>query len=399
MSVMEKIMMNENLIISKAMERVEELEVLDCQAFWQRHDSWLIRSPRVERPSFFYPVYRFGNSYSFSPLPLILKKGYLRIDPRSEEYLRHTKGDVTPPEFFIDPEIERIGGPPVLTRTLRDRQDFCQKMAIAMQDDITEIEERNSGKTNIVLCGGKDSLNLLLLNWRNPTIVYSAAPNFSLVRKFVSDNQLDFDVFELKEKGDDGLKSREVIEACCMVNLENWRWASHLRQIARSHDFQAVFWKGQFADAVLTDYWRSYTSSFSRPRRILKKIYKRAARNLPVAVTAIPDLITLADFRSSIWQRGAVMQGAHMGALRSITDCLFVSAYHGPRSAQVWLSADLPNLTPGDMRPEIGRILLGREVNYPTENPSPPASPFRKNLRSIEALEVACNALGITVKH
>lgn len=385
----------ELLEISK---RQKEMDVLNCEVFWQNHDVYVVKAAQVILPPFFYPIYQWQDFYAFSPLPLLLKKGHLTIGYRGEDYLQRTKGDVTPPEMFIDPDIRRIGGSPMLTREHRDPQAFTEMMAVAMQADIYEVESRNPGKTNIILCGGKDSLNLLLLVWKNPTIVYSAAPNFQLVRQFVVDNQLDFEVRELLDQSDNTLLSREIIEAFGMVNLANWRWASHLRQIARMLDHQAVFWKGQFADAVLTDYWRSYTSGFSKPRKTLKKVYKRMARLLPSILTAIPDHITLLDFRRSIWERGAVMQGAHMGALRSITDCLIVSAYHGPRTSQTWLAADLPMLTQIDLRPAIGRILAGREVTYPAENPAPPPSSSRQNLRSVEALVSACDDFGIPVR-
>lgn len=383
--------------IAKLIGLQEEQPTMDCEAFWQCHNAYVVKSANAVRLPFFYPVYRWQDFYAFSPLPLLLKKGYLGIEPAVEGYLRGTKGDVMPPGLFVDPEIERIGGPPELTRTISQPDDFAEKMASAMQQDIEEIESRNPGKTNVILCGGKDSLNLLLLKWQHPTIVYSAAPNFQLVRQFVVDNRLDFEVFELQDKADPVLQTREIVEACCTVDLANWRWAGHLRGIAQSLDFQVIFWKGQFADAVLTDYWRSYTSSYSPFHRVAKKAYKRAARILPRVVTALPDRITLADFRRSIWERGAVMQGAHMGALRSITNCLFVSGYHGPQTSQVWLSGDLPRLTKGDLRPAIGRVLAGREVIYPAQNPSPPQSSFRQNLRSIEMLVTACEALGIAV--
>ncbi len=378
--------------------RQKEINVLNCEVFWQVHDAYIVKAAQVILPPFFYPIYQWQDLYSFSPLPLLLKKGHLAIGSLGEGYLRHTKGDATPPGMFIDPDIRRVGGPPALTRQHREPQVFVEMMAKAMQADIDEVERRNPGTTNVILCGGKDSLNLLLLAWKNPTIVYSAAPNFQLVRQFVIDNRLNLEVRELLDHTDSTLRSREIIEAFGMVNLANWRWAGHLRQIAQTLDYQAVFWKGQFADAVLTDYWRSYTSGFSKPRRTLKKVYKKIARLLPAIVTAIPDHITLLDFRRSIWERGAVMQGAHMGALRSITNCLFVSAYHGPRTSQTWLAADLPMLTQIDLRPAIGRILAGREVTYPGENPAPPLSASRQNLRSVDALVGACEDFGIPVR-
>jgi hypothetical protein len=86
-----------------------------------------------------------------------------------------------------------------------------------------------------------------------------------------------------------------------------------------------------------------------------------------------------------------------MGFLRSITDCLVLSAYHGPETAEVWLSADLPRVARGDLRPAIGRHLAGREIWYPETNPSPPASTFRRGWRDLDRFREAIAEFGIEV--
>ena len=62
----------------------------------------------------------------------------------------------------------------------------------------------------------------------------------------------------------------------------------------------------------------------------------------------------LADFSKSLWQRAAVGQGAHMGMLRSITQCLFLSAYHGARTEKVMLAGNYHELVGTDLRIGIG---------------------------------------------
>jgi hypothetical protein len=373
------------------------MEVLDCAAFWRAHGPYVVRAGQVVNPPFFYPLYRWQDLHSFSPLPLILRKGSLDVNPEAEAILRHPRGVVSPPVPFIDRDIQRLGGPPDMTPAIRDRDVFVEAMAEAMQADWTEVEAANPGKVNVVLCGGRDSLNLLLLKSVNPVVAYSAEPNCPLVREFVARNGLDIPVHRLEDRDEPALRDREIVEACGLIDLQHWRWTAHLAKIAAEHGHRAVFWKGQLADAFLTDYWRSYTAHPSRTYGYLKRGYRKAARRWPALALPALDRAVLRDFRRSLWLRGASMQGSHMGFLRSITDCLFVSGYHGPRTARVWLSGDYPALTGEDMRPAIGARLAGRAVAYPGENPAPSPSAFRAGLRGMAPLEQALGRLGIAV--
>ena len=362
-----------------------------------RHDNYIVKASAVQNLPFFYPVYRWGDLHSFSPLPLLIRKGVLNVDPVALRKSDSAVGDVCPPDFMLDQEIERLGGPPEFSRKISDRNRFLDEMAKALQADVNLIEAANPGKTNVILCGGKDSLNLLLLKWKNPTIAYSAAPNFLLVQDFVKQNDLGIEVRELIDIHDPDSLDREVAEACMMIELEHWRWTAHIALIAAELQHNAVFWKGQMADAFMTDYWRSYSNSQSRAVKVTRKIYRRLARKMPAWMVAPVDKILIESFRQINWSRGAVGQGAHLGFLRSITDCLFVSAYHGPNASKVWLSADFPALTTYDLRPELGRILAGRPVVYPESNPAPASSEFRKGLRNLDRLEAALCAFDVRV--
>lgn len=383
--------------LERARATAKRVECLDVDAFWQRHDDYLVQAERIAGNPFFYPVYRYQNLYSFSPLPLMIHKGSFRPNAAALKDLRTPNNDVSRPGLFIDQDITRLGQQPELGRRLRDRDSFVAHMASAMQQDVDLIEQKNPGKTNVLLCGGRDSLNLLLLNWKNPVIAYSAAPNTPLVAEFVRRNGLDIEVRELLPEENPDLLPREIAEAATMVELENWKWAPHLVRIANMLEKNVVFWKGQFADAFLTDYWRSYTQSRASIAKFGKKVYRRLARQVPAALTAPVDHFFMQDFARAIWQRGAVAQGAHMGALRSMTDCLWVSGYHGTNTADVWLAADLPYLTTEDLRPGIGANLLGREVVYPGENPNPPALLKRQGLRDVAHFEQALRGFGLEI--
>ncbi len=383
--------MSEPLVI----HRTDRLNAVD---FWQHHDADIVEADAFDGSEFFYPVYRYKNLYSFSALNLIRHKGYFTADPAAVADLAAPHNDVSRPEPCIDADIQRVGGIPTLTNEIKDIPDYLDRMATAMQADIAQVEAKNPGYTNYVLCGGRDSLNMLLAKWQNPTVVLSAAPNFELVKTFVEQNGLDFEVIELVDEVPDYGLAREIAEACLLVELENWKWSAQLVQIAQAADHKAIFWKGQFADSFLTDYWRSYTYRRGPVPSFLKRVWRRAARVLPGALTYGPDQWFLADYAASIWKRGAVGQGAHLGFLRSLTGCLCVSCYHGPETAKVWLGADLRILAKQDLRPEIGAKLLGRPVIYPAENPAPPVSSFRAGHRTIEAFQDALRSLDIEVR-
>lgn len=373
-------------------------KTLRSQDFWTHHEADIIETDDFIGGEFFYPIYCYKNYYSYSALHLIRHKGTFAPNPAALKDLEDPRGDVSLPDFFIDAEIERVGAPPKLTGQIKDIGAYTDAMAAAMQADIAEAEARNPGYRNYILCGGRDSLNMLLADWTNHTVVLSARPNFDLVRDFVAQNDLGYEVIELIDTLPDYGLDREIAEACLQVNLEHWKWTAQLVALAQHADHKAIFWKGQFADSFLTDYWRSYTYRRSPMAPFLKRVWRRMARVLPDAVTYCPDQWFLADYAASIWKRGAVGQGAHLGYLRALTGCLCLSCYHGPRTAKVWLDADLRILAKQDLRPAIGAKLHGSDVIYPSENPAPAASAFRAGHRTLDAFETALRSMGIEVR-
>jgi len=301
---------------------------------------------------------------------------------------------VAHPNPTIDREINRLGGPENFKPELSDPLDFARQLAVAVSADIDTVCDQNQGCTHAVLCGGKDSLNLLLHKWKTKPIVYSAQPNLALVKQFVSDNDLGLEVRELVDCDPGKDIYRELLEGSCLVDLQHWKWTHHLKQIAKDHEGKIVFWKGQVADAFLTDYWISYTSSQNRFYKFLKKSAKQISRRTG-STAILPHRFFIHDLETSLWDRAAVAQGGHLGYLRSICDALFLSAYHGPHASSVIRRMDVARLSSRDLRPLVGQYLFGCEVIYPTENPSPPPSEFRKNLRTLDAYLNAARKFGI----
>ncbi|MEM9633026.1 MAG: hypothetical protein AAGA50_16970, partial [Pseudomonadota bacterium] len=376
---------------------IPKCDTLDYRTLWSRHESYLYRASAVKADSQFYPVYEWNGLYSFTPLALLFAKKKLLINSDFTTALAEPNNDVSRPNPLIDREIKRLGGPPSLSLRLKDGPTFVTSFAAALKADVRAAEKANPGKTNVLLCGGKDSLNLLLLDWLNPVIAYSAEPNFPLVEEFVRKNHLDIEVRILSDKRVESLEARQIAEGFCLVDLNNWKWTGHLHEIAGDYDHELIFWKGQVADLFLTDYWRSYTSSRNPFYRKSRKAYQKIARFAPFLDGPLRAHI-LSDLAQSIWERSGVLQGAHMGFLRSICDCLVLSAYHGQKVEALWTSLEFSRVTFHDVRGEIGRVLKGAEVWYPDENPSPRSEFSRDAWRKPEAFSEAVKALGIDVE-
>jgi hypothetical protein len=339
-------------------------------------DIWTENGPHVWRadvfdgcPSF-YPVYRDGSHYSFSPLPLIVRKGSLKIN---HDFLRQFEDKhnyfYSGPET-IDREIVRIGGPIKFSPDLDTREAASQCFVEALRADVARVESRHPDHVNVILCGGKDSLNLLLLPWRNPVLVVSGAPNFPLVQEFIRSNGLPWDVEELIDVKDESVLRAESLANAGLMALEHARWGAHLVAIGERFQGRAAFWLGQMADAFTTPYWRTYFDFPSRMEALSRKVLN--AVGLGAMAHQTPD-----GFAGVLWSRGAMWQGAHLQMLRMLTGCLVLSAYHGPAMRQVVPRLDLRRAVRDDIRPLIGEKLAGAPVLYPSSNPGPPASLFR----------------------
>lgn len=169
---------------------------------WQTHGTVVWKAERFTGSPTFYPVYRAGSYYSYSVLALILAKGYLALNRKvvaeaERDGFVHSGGEQT-----IDVEVRRIGGPVRTRPTIRSADEYVRQLADALTRDIASCESRHPGYANVVLCGGKDSLNLTLLPWRNPTVIASAPPNYELVVRFVKENGLEMRVLRLDDLND-----------------------------------------------------------------------------------------------------------------------------------------------------------------------------------------------------
>lgn len=334
-------------------------------------DLWLTPGPIVWRTErfvgapMFYPVYRWQDHYATGPLPLIVLKGGLELDP---SIARRVRSEVRylPTNATIDRHVKRIGAPMMSTHELADEAACVAGFAAATRADVARAEARHPGFVNVVLCGGKDSLNLLLLPWKNPVLAVSAEPNFPLVQQFVRDNRLAVEVERLDDR-DASLLDSEVAHNACRSSLEHIRWSGELHALAARFERRAIFWLGAMADAFTTPKWRVY----SHPS------WLASLRRLP-GLRGLSDTEAAQDFHAwTSYYRGAMWQGSCLSLMKGMTDALVLSAYHGPAMRALLARLDLRAVV-RDIRPQIGETLAGGPVVYPTANPSPAPSSFRR---------------------
>lgn len=376
---------------------IEFCEELSEDKMWSTHGTTIWRANRFIKLPHFYPVYRYNDLYSFSPLSLIVHKGVLRMNHEvirtvSKPDLPYFSGAET-----IDREIRRIGGPLKPGFSIKRAEEYAKQIADAMRLDILSAESNNPGLSNIILCGGKDSLNMLLLPWKNPVLVASAPPNHKLVEEFMMRNGLKFDLVELRDDNS-SLIDAEILADCCRINLQHCRWGHHLKEISQAVNGKCIFWKGQLGGQIMTDRdWRAYPNPPETGSTTLSGLFailggRGQYRFAPFLEKAG---ITQRCFFKNLWYRGAMWQGAHMSIIRSLTNALVLSAYHGPAMRRVLSAVDLHNAVKDDIRPMVGRYLLGGEVTYPSENPGPPLASIRKGISGWEPFLKALTHAGI----
>lgn len=367
--------------------QVQHVDELSAEAVWVSSPRTVFSARRFRGAPSFYPVYTMAGLYSHSPLGLIARSGELRLDRSVASQLgrgdrRYWSGTST-----LDSRIQRVGAPGLSMLSLRDPDTYVQRISEALIADVAAAEGRFSGHTNVVLCGGKDSLNLLLLPWRNPVVALSAAPNFSLVKQFVVDNGLTIDVQELRDD-DRSLLPTEIVANLCRLDLGHCRWSAELRAIAVSLGRRVVFWKGQLADTFLTPYWQTYT----HPPKLRRLVKLPGIRRLTTSVDWYQSF-----FWWSAYHRGAMWQGTHMSLLRDLTESTVLSAYHGPSVTSVLSEVDLASAVIEDVRDKVGATLAGGNVRYPGSNPGPPPSKFRRGLSGVSRFLEEASRMGLKV--
>lgn len=334
----------------------------------------------------FAPQYKWGEHINYSPLKLILEKGYIKVNPRAVEFWSNPDRHYAPPGYFVDMEIERIGKPHTYSKEIHSEETAVKGISTAMAHDMQLAEKTFPQHINVILCGGKDSLNLLLLPWTNPVLVVSADPNYPLVKEFLKNNGLSYDIIKLEDERNVDL-DKEILINCCRNNLSHCKWGGHLKEIATDYDKKVIFWKGQVG-AELFNYSRWKVYKYTSPE---------AGISLSGHLSLNPDgwieffqrlRYKIIDPKKVLfeahWKRGAHWQGVHMGFLHELTGAPVLSGYHGPKVTEVLKKIDHIKAVTRDIRPLIGEHLFGGKVVYPDTNPGPEPSSIRKGVSDVD---------------
>lgn len=344
--------------------RIVESELLDLSTIWPTNDVDVFRSDRVVGLDYYYPVYRWENYFSYSPFKLLMLKGYFKPNPDFDNFLEHGRMVYYPPTTqFIDSEIKKVGGPiKKLKPTIKEEAHFSKEIITALKEDIEILEKRHPEANFCILTGGKDSLNLLLLPWKNPVYALSSQPNYQLVKTFCEINELNIPVVELggEETDTKAMLDRDILFGCCRMGLGDMRWNQCLCDIKFDSKFngkELILIIGALADAFTTSYHLKWKCFWQETPWFKKGLLK----------DLFPE-----NYYKTAWLRGAQWQGVCQGIMRESTGILNYSGYQGPSITNLLAKTDLRKAVTRDMRHLIGDSLLGRSVIYPSINPSPP---------------------------
>ena len=333
----------------------------------------------------FAPIYKYGDRESYSLLKLILDKGDVKVNPRAVQFWEEPDRQYAPPGYMVDTEINRVGHKLPFTKEIKTEKTAVSALSSAMVADMQLAEKTFKEHRNVILCGGKDSLNLLLLPWENQVIVASAEPNYSLVKQFIKDNGLPFDIIKLQDERNVNL-DEEILINCCRNDLAHCKWGGHLKEISADHNEKVVFWKGQVGSELLNfSRWKVYKYTSPQSDLTISDYLSLNPDNWPELLQRVRN--KLIDPKKVLfeahWKRGAHWQGVHMGFLHELTGAPILSGYHGPNVTSVLQKIDYIEAITRDIRPLIGDMLYGGTVEYPDTNPGPGISSIRSGVSDV----------------
>jgi hypothetical protein len=368
------------------------------ERIWSENGTAIWQAKRFSGSPAFYPVYRWRDYYSYSPLTLVLQKGSLRLDPDVARRAAVPGWTYMSGAGTLDRDISRLGGPMAVNFEIRTPEGYASAIAAAVREDVARAEAAHPDFTNVILCGGKDSLNLLLLPWKNPVVAASAAPNHLPAKEFMAANGLKYDLIELMDN-DTSLLPNEILLNFCRNDLQHCRWGPQLAQIARSFSGKLIFWKGQLGSTLMTPQWKNYTHIPNPGRGFVARVCDLFGGRGEYRINGWLEQAGVTQRRTFrlVWERGAMWQGAHMSLLRQLTGALVLSAYHGPAMRRVHEQVDLSHAVQDNVRPRVGKLLYGREVKYPTTNPGPPLSSIRSGVSHLKPFLDTLARAGIQV--
>lgn len=279
----------------------------------------------------------------------------VRIDRYATSYQTHDKRIMRIKPF----EKIRYTGEKLVKENLFKASDkldirgFIDKEAELLTEHVNMTEQLYPDAIHIAEVGGKDSQMILLIpklskNW----YVFSAQPNYPLVRQFVELNNIMVDGFYTStgddELGNDTFIEEKVIALDGLQMLLHLRWGRSHRELVR-HEFKGkkvIFWDGDSGGNL----------------------------NMPLNINRLKvEQKTQEGFFRYFWTCSPLHQGAthqyykHLGLIR-------LDIYSYPRLwRDVFMQYNPINILKTDIRKQLGDKVFGKSVKWIDENPAPPA--------------------------
>jgi len=312
----------------------------------------IYRAKQVKADNYLFPMYAYRENGEFrvstSVYALILYKKRFVRDPKFQ-----TTFFYRPTFLTIDKEIQRVRTTHRRsTYELTDPQAIVRLGVECIQEYITQIEEMHPGCVHLVLMGGKDSQNLVLARRKAPWVVLSSEPNADLNERFIRDNNIDIACFVgIPNTVDVTLLTEEILASDCFFDVAHFRWFRVIHDLVNEYKGKVVLWMGTSGDGC-----------FSRNGNHRDQDYY-AVHDLHVGMSM------------GIWHQ----------MYKNLFDIPAVSPYQSPRFLEDIFYKYDPYFVDrsGDVRPQVGKLLLGRDVQYPETNPTPAPWDSRSRFKSI----------------
>jgi hypothetical protein len=238
--------------------------------------------------------------------------------------------------------------------SLRSLDELAALACAALQRSVNDIERRFPGKRHVILTGGKDSQLIALIPKVDPGrwLIFSAEPNFPLVKRWVSDNDLPVaDVIRHDGKNEETLADfrRKVLCSDLYSNPVHIRYAPTLKRLAAELGDQCIFWVGSMPRGAHLFDGHHHRFDRSDPARAREAFFHS-------------HLVTFPAWQGNLHQTYSNFVGHPFLCPYDLRE-MWETVYR--RLDPLVLAKDV------DLRSRIGDQLLGRPVKWPDENPGP----------------------------
>jgi hypothetical protein len=238
--------------------------------------------------------------------------------------------------------------------SLRDLDEMVALASAALQRSVNDIERRFPGNKHIILTGGKDSQLIALILKGNPEqwLLFSAEPNFRLVKQWVLENDVPVaDVIRHDGRNEETLADlkRTILCSDLYSNPIHIRYAPTLKRLAAEFGDQCIFWVGSMPRGAHLFDGRHHRFDRSDPARARSAFFNA-------------HLVTFPAWQGNLHQTYANFVGQPFLCPYDLAE-MWERVYR--RLDPLILTKDV------DLRGRIGDQLLGRPVRWPDENPGP----------------------------